>query len=1085
MADRESIYGIKYEVNIDDLKTSVAEARNKIKQANAEFNESASKLDNWADSVDGVSAKLKQLNTVLEAEKSKLAQNQKQYNSTIDLINKYTNDIDELKQKKQQAIEQYGEESSEVKELNKEINRLERAQYKAVDTAEKLKTTISNQQASVNRTERSINNYNEELEELKEAQRRAESSGRSLKEELEDIRKTSDKIESSVGELADGFTIAKGAIAGFIANGLNNLISGLKSSIEETREYRAELGKLQATAQTTGSSFDNVKDNLREVNAITNDTGAGVEGLNNLLSANFDGKLLNDITDQLLGASIKWKDTLKFEGLADGLQETLATGKAVGPFAELLERCGAVLEDFDKGLQKAIKSGNQQQYVLDYLSKYGLKDVKEAYEQNEKALIDSANATFDFNDRMAMTGKKTEPIVASVKKGFITLFDEIVKGTDSADIEGFADDITGGFNKIKGGISWFKSNLKPITVLVAGLTAAWLANKNAQLLANGAAIATKATTILMTGVTKGATLATNAHTLATNGATLAQKAFNLAQKASPLGMVTTLLIGATAAVGSYIFSLANEKTEHEKNIEAMDKEIASRKEIINSQKEAIASGLGEIENTKALNNELKNLTDQNGKVKAGYEGRVGFILNELNTALGTEMKLNNGVIEGYKEFSGQIDNMIEKKRAEIIIEAQLPAYKEAVTKSLEAQTKANKLNAELTELNIEKMTKEAELVKKFGADWKNDIEAKTSGLFYQWSQLEHDTAVKEKEFNKQNKIVKGYYDDIATYEANATRLASGNAEEIAKIETSILAKKATTIQEKKALLEQQKQAEEAHLQYLKDKYKGTNDTIELQQIESQQRKVQNVQNELDAMTSTVDTKKGGYVTAWDIMNNVVLGILNSKKDQFSKAGADSAEAVKNGMNSKGTPLFTAATVLAQNSADKFYNEYQKFYDAGAHAADGIEKGSSSKNNSIFGAMASLASGMVKTFRKNLEIKSPSRIFMKLASYIPEGIKKGIERNKGRAISAVEKMTNEVATAGEKIKNNIYLNDVKTKLKTTIAKQAPQMALAGAGSSNISNVTFNQYNTSPKALDSLEVYRNTQKQINLFKKWKGQ
>ena len=136
-------------------------------------------------------------------------------------------------------------------------------------------------------------------------------------------------------------------------------------------------------------------------------------------------------------------------------------------------------------------------------------------------------------------------------------------------------------------------------------------------------------------------------------------------------------------------------------------------------------------------------------------------------------------------------------------------------------------------------------------------------------------------------------------------------------------------------------------------------------------------------------------------------------------------------------------------------------------------------------MRSLASGMVNTFMNNLKIKSPSRVFIKLASYIPEGIRKGIEQNKGRAISAVEKMTSEVAAAGEKIKSNIYLNDVKTKLKTTIAKQAPQMALAGAESSNISNVTFNQYNTSPKALDSLEVYRNTQKQINLFKKWKGQ
>ena len=60
-------------------------------------------------------------------------------------------------------------------------------------------------------------------------------------------------------------------------------------------------------------------------------------------------------------------------------------------------------------------------------------------------------------------------------------------------------------------------------------------------------------------------------------------------------------------------------------------------------------------------------------------------MNELNSALGTEMELQNGVISKYKDTIKSIDDLIAKKRAEVILEAQLPAYKEAVTKATEAQ----------------------------------------------------------------------------------------------------------------------------------------------------------------------------------------------------------------------------------------------------------------------------------------------------------------------------------------------------------------------------------------------------------------
>ena len=49
--------------------------------------------------------------------------------------------------------------------------------------------------------------------------------------------------------------------------------------------------------------------------------------------------------------------------------------------------------------------------------------------------------------------------------------------------------------------------------------------------------------------------------------------------------------------------------------------------------------MAEMDNVANLNNELKSLVDENGKVKEGYENRVLFILNELSNATGVEISL--------------------------------------------------------------------------------------------------------------------------------------------------------------------------------------------------------------------------------------------------------------------------------------------------------------------------------------------------------------------------------------------------------------------------------------------------------------
>ena len=55
----------KFRVDISDLKKNITEANREMKLANAQFKASASALDNWGSSADGVSAKIKQINKIL------------------------------------------------------------------------------------------------------------------------------------------------------------------------------------------------------------------------------------------------------------------------------------------------------------------------------------------------------------------------------------------------------------------------------------------------------------------------------------------------------------------------------------------------------------------------------------------------------------------------------------------------------------------------------------------------------------------------------------------------------------------------------------------------------------------------------------------------------------------------------------------------------------------------------------------------------------------------------------------------------------------------------------------------------------
>ncbi len=320
---------------------------------------------------------------------------------------------------------------------------IKKTQYelKEVDKLLKLdptNTTLLQQKQTL--LAKSISNTSDKLDTLKTAEKQAQKQFESGKISQENYRALQREIEATEQNLrglkeqaettnktisgldkAGKVSTATVAAGNLLSGSLTKIYDSARSAAEETREYRREIGYLKTNAEQSGESFEDLEKKLIEVTSITNDNGAAIEGFSNLLQAGFSKSKLDTITNNLVGATVKWKDTLKFEGLADGLQETLATGSAVGQFGELLERMGMNLDDFNARLAECSTEAERQNLVLSTLSESGLASAKEEYEAQNKTLIDNSKAQAELNAEVANAAEYIEPYLTKITEITVTI----------------------------------------------------------------------------------------------------------------------------------------------------------------------------------------------------------------------------------------------------------------------------------------------------------------------------------------------------------------------------------------------------------------------------------------------------------------------------------------------------------------------------------------------------------------------------------------------------------------------------------------------------------------------------------------
>lgn len=503
---------------------------------------------------------------------------------------------------------------------------------------------------------------------------------------------------------------------------------------------------------------------------------------------------------------------------------------------------------------------------------------------------------------------------------------------------------------------------------------------------------------------------------------------------SPVGLVIT----AISLLAAGIAYLATRQTEAQKKAQEFAEEIQNEKQAFDEYNESIdkatSSNLAQINSVERLKNELSTLVDENGKVKEGYEGRVSFILNQLNDALDTEYRLNGNIIQSYKDLQAEIDKTIEKKRAEIKLNGEEEKYANAVNEEEAAVKNLTTAREKLLQVQDEYGMTLDELRDKAANSSGKEKEYLDNviGAYDTATQtLKQNTDIQKQYANDYALFMEGKYNEVGESIKNTT--SNWTDATLENIRTSIT-EQAKALENYKAI------------------YDSTGSEIAKTQMEQAQQNMNNLINELTSRTSTITSMSGGEIAAWrtlatesyeeyskaisnmepemqqKIQNmtgivasntslpNSIAGLANRTESYFQTnlnfervTGDKLSKATETINNDRNLTLATGN--LANESTSRFqtYINSQNGKNATADYMQGAENGINQKKKSFWDLLFGIGRQGNKSMRDGLGDGSPSVLAEEALVDYFLGADKGIEKQGNKTIENIQKYAQKMNT----------------------------------------------------------------------------
>ena len=287
------------------------------------------------------------------------------------------------------------------------------------------------------------------------------------------------------------------------------------AAIEGSREYRAEMAKLDTAFITNGHSSETAKQTYSELNAVLGDSEQAVEAAQHLAKLTDNEKDLQTWTDICTGVYATFGASLPIEGLTEAANETAKTGMLTGGLTDALNWAGISEEEFQKKLDACTNEQQRQDLIMNTLNKT-YSEASQQYQATNKDVMEARKAQERLTDAFAELGRVGEPILTAIKNKVADMAAAAIPK-----LEAF-------IQKVKDAKKWLQDNKSTVDKWKAAIVGAVASVASFILILKWGAIMSAAKTAI-TGVRTAVLL------------------LNAAMRANIIGLIVSLVIGLVAA----------------------------------------------------------------------------------------------------------------------------------------------------------------------------------------------------------------------------------------------------------------------------------------------------------------------------------------------------------------------------------------------------------------------------------------------------------------------------------------------------------------------------------------------------------
>ena len=337
-----------------------------------------------------------------------------------------------------------------------------------------------------------------------DAEKSLDSIGTKAKDTSTETDDALASIKTAAGGLARGIATAGAAIG-----------TAWIATIEATREYRTEMGKLDSAFQTAGHSTEAARETYSELNAVLGDSGQATEAAQHLAKLTDNEKDLQTWTDICTGVYATFGESLPIESLTEAANETAKSGQLTGGLVDSLVWAGHSEEEFQKKLDACTTEQQRQKLIMDTLNGT-YKDASAQYQETNADVLAANKAQEKLTNAFAELGRVGEPILTAIKTKVAEMVTAAIPHIESL------------VNKVKDMRQWIQDNQQTVKNWTAAIIGVSTAIGAFVLIINFGAIMSKAANAIKT-------------------VRLAMLALNTVMKANPIGFVVSLIAGLVAA----------------------------------------------------------------------------------------------------------------------------------------------------------------------------------------------------------------------------------------------------------------------------------------------------------------------------------------------------------------------------------------------------------------------------------------------------------------------------------------------------------------------------------------------------------